>query len=265
MADYTALLITEEAGVAIVTINRPKALNALNSTVLDELAQAFDELADNNAVKAIIITGAGEKAFVAGADITQMKDMNVVEGKVFAEKGQNVFMKIEQCPKPVIAAVNGFALGGGCEIAMACDIRIASEMAKFGQPEVGLGIIPGFGGTQRLARLIGRGMAKFLIYTADIIDAKEALRIGLVQKVTAPEALLDEAKAIAGRILKKSAIAVSLAKDAINRGMEMDIPNAMQYEAYIFGTCFASEDQHEGMTAFVEKRKPSFSGKFAKK
>lgn len=265
MADYSTLLIAEEDGVAVVTINRPKALNALNSTVLDELAQAFDEFTTNDAVKAVIVTGSGEKSFVAGADITQMKDMNVAEGKIFAEKGQNTFLKIEQCPKPVIAAVNGFALGGGCELSMACDIRIASENAKFGQPEVGLGIVPGFGGTQRLPRLVGRGMAKLLIYTGDMIDAQEALRIGLVQKVVAPESLLTEAKGVVKRILKKSSIAVNFAKDAINRGMEMDIPNAMQYEAYIFGTCFASEDQKEGMTAFVEKRKPAFSGRFAKK
>jgi len=262
--EYNTLLIAEENGLAVVTINRPKALNALNSDVLDELSAAFDELAMQDSVKVVILTGGGDKAFVAGADITQMKDMNVIEGKLFAEKGQGVFTKIEQFPKPVIAAVHGFALGGGCEISMACDIRIASDAAKFGQPEVGLGIVPGFGGTQRLARLVGRGMAKLLIYTADIIDAQEALRIGLVQKVVAPDVLLEEAKAIAGRIMKKSSVAVNLAKDAINRGMEMDIPNAMQYEAYIFGTCFASEDQTEGMTAFVEKRKPAFSGKFAK-
>ncbi len=264
MKEYTNLLISEENGLAVVTINRPKALNALNSDVLDDLSAAFDELAVQDSVKVVILTGGGDKAFVAGADITQMKDMNVLEGKLFAEKGQGVFTKIEQFPKPVIAAVHGFALGGGCEISMACDIRIASDAAKFGQPEVGLGIVPGFGGTQRLARLVGRGMAKLLIYTADIIDAQEALRIGLVQKVVAPDVLLEEAKAIAGRIMKKSSVAVNLAKDAINRGMEMDIPNAMQYEAYIFGTCFASEDQTEGMTAFVEKRKPAFSGKFAK-
>ena len=265
MSEYTTLLLSKENGVAVVTINRPKALNALNEAVLNELSLAFDELAVNDAVKAVILIGSGDKAFVAGADITQMKDMNVIEGKLFGEKGQKVFLKIEQFPKPVIAAVHGFALGGGCELAMSCDIRIASEAAKFGQPEVGLGIIPGFGGTQRLARLVGRGMAKLLIYTADIVDAQEALRIGLVQKVVATEVLLDEAQAIAKRILKKSSSAVSLAKDAINRGLEMDIPNAMQYEAYIFGTCFASEDQKEGMTAFVEKRKPAFSGAFTKK
>ncbi|MEN6413853.1 MAG: short-chain-enoyl-CoA hydratase [Veillonellales bacterium] len=264
MSEYSNLLFNEEAGVAVITINRPKALNALNSAVLDDLNQAFDEVAANDAVKVVILTGSGEKAFVAGADITQMKDMNVIEGKIFAEKGQSTFLKIEQCTKPVIAAVHGFALGGGCELAMACDIRIASETAKFGQPEVGLGIVPGFGGTQRLARLVGRGMAKLLIYTADMVDAQEALRIGLVQRVVAPENLLEEAKGIAKRILKKSSSAVYLAKDAINRGMEMDIPNAMQYEAYIFGTCFASEDQKEGMTAFVEKRKPLFSGRFGK-
>lgn len=264
MSEYSTLLVNEEEGIAVVTINRPKALNALNSAVLDDLSKAFDDLADNAAVKAVIITGSGEKSFVAGADITQMKDMNTKEGTLFAEKGQGTFLKIEQFPKPVIAAVNGFALGGGCELSMACDIRVASDNAKFGQPEVGLGIVPGFGGTQRLARLVGRGAAKLLIYTADMIDAQEALRIGLVQKVVAPAGLLEEARGIAKRILKKSSVAVSFAKDAINRGLEMDIPNAMQYEAYIFGACFASEDQKEGMGAFVEKRKPAFSGRFAK-
>jgi len=262
MVEYSSLLVTTDAGIGIVTINRPKALNSLNSTVLNELAQAFNDLAGQEDVKVVILTGAGEKAFVAGADITEMKDMNTAQGKAFAEKGQKVFMQIEQFSKPVIAAVNGFALGGGCEISMACDIRIASSKAKFGQPEVNLGIVPGFGGTQRLPRLVGAGMAKLLIYTGDIIDSAEALRIGLVQKVTAPEDLLAEAQAIAGRIMAKSSVAVNLAKDAINRGVEMSIGNAMQYEAYVFGTCFASEDQTEGMTAFVEKRKASFTGRF---
>jgi len=265
MTEYSSLLVTQEAGIGIVTINRPKALNALNSTVLDELSQAFDELAGRDEIKVIILTGSGEKAFVAGADITEMKDMNVAQGKAFAEKGQQVFLKIQQFVKPVIAAVNGYALGGGCEIAMACDIRIASGKARFGQPEVNLGIIPGFGGTQRLPRLIGPGMAKLLIYTGDMIDAEEALRVGLVQKLTAPEELLTEAKAIAGRMIAKSPVAVNLAKDAVNRGLDMDISNAMQYEAYIFGTCFASEDQFEGMTAFVKKRKAAFTGQFSNK
>ncbi|WP_319403356.1 short-chain-enoyl-CoA hydratase [uncultured Anaeromusa sp.] len=263
MFEYSTLHVTEEEGIALITINRPKALNALNSQVLDDLSKVFDEVAASESIQAVILTGAGEKSFVAGADITEMKDMNVLEGKIFAEKGQQAFLKIEQCPKPVIAAVQGFALGGGCELAMACDVRIAGEAAKFGQPEVGLGIVPGFGGTQRLARLVGRGMAKLLIYTADMIDAQEALRIGLVQKVFAQEELLAEAKNIAKRMMKKSSIAVSLAKDAIHRGLEMDLPNAMQYEAYIFGVCFASEDQKEGMAAFVEKRKPAFSGRFS--
>lgn len=262
MVEYSSILVTFEAGIGFVTINRPKALNALNSTVLDELAMAFDELAGNDDVKVVILTGSGEKAFVAGADITEMKDMNVAQGKAFAEKGQRLFLAIQHFVKPVIAAVNGFALGGGCEISMACDIRIASAKAKFGQPEVNLGIVPGFGGTQRLPRLVGAGMAKMLIYTGDVIDAQEALRIGLVQKVTAPEELLGEAQAIARRIIAKSSVAVGLAKDAINRGLDMSIADAMQYEAYIFGTCFASEDQTEGMTAFVEKRKAAFTGKF---
>lgn len=265
MTAYNNLLLSEEDGLAIVTMNRPKALNALNSELLDDISKVFAELSTKESVKAIIVTGEGEKSFIAGADITEMKDMNIAEGKAFAEKGQAIFLQIEQCPKPVIAAVNGFALGGGCELAMACDFRIASETARFGQPEVGLGIIPGFGGTQRLARLIGRGMAKYLIYTADIVKAPEALRIGLVQKVVPLETLLEETKAIAQKIINKSPVAVSLAKDAINRGIEMDIPNAMQYEACIFGTCFASEDQKEGMTAFVEKGKAVFTGKFPKK
>lgn len=265
MAEYSTILLSKEDGIATLTINRPKALNALNSTVLDEMSAAFDDLAADDDVQVVIVTGSGEKAFVAGADITQMRPMNAGEGKAFAEKGEGLFLKIDHFPKPVIAAVNGFALGGGCELAMACDIRLASEKAKIGQPEVNLGIIPGFGGTQRLPRLVGRGMAKLMIYTGDMIDAQEALRIGLVQKVTAPEELLGEAKAIAKRIMAKSPMAVRMAKLAINRGLEMDLDTAMQYEAFVFGTCFAGEDQEEGMGAFVEKRKPSFTGKFRQK
>ncbi|WP_110954156.1 short-chain-enoyl-CoA hydratase [Anaerosinus massiliensis] len=264
MTMYNNLLLTEESGLAIVTMNRPKALNALNSELLDEISQVFEVLSAKESVKVIIVTGAGEKSFIAGADITEMQNMNIAEGKKFAEKGQAVFLQIEQCPKPVIAAVNGFALGGGCELAMACDFRIASETARFGQPEVGLGIVPGFGGTQRLARLIGRGMAKYLIYSADMVKAPEALRIGLVQRVVPLEGLLEEAKNIAKKIMSKSPIAVSLAKDAINRGLEMDIPNAMQYEACIFGICFAGEDQKDGMRAFVKKENAVFTGNFPK-
>lgn len=265
MSTYENLLLEEEDGIAIVTINRPQALNALNDATMTEIADAFDGLFKKDSVKVIIVTGSGEKSFVAGADIKEMRLLNVEEGKRWAEFGEGTFLKIEQGPKPVIAAVNGFALGGGCEISMACDIRIASENAKFGQPEVGLGIIPGFGGTQRLARLIGAGMAKYLIYTTDMISAEEALRIGLVQKVVPQTELLDQAKKIAKTMMKKSLSAIGFAKDAINRGKEMSIDNAMHYEALHFGVCFGGEDQTIGMNAFVNKEKPQFTGKFAKK
>ncbi len=262
MAKYTNLLINNVDQIAEITINRPQALNALNSDVLTELSTAFDALATDDSVRLVILTGGGDKAFVAGADIAEMSKLNVDKGRRFAELGHNLFLKIQQFPKPVIAAVNGFALGGGCEIAMACDIRLASDKAKFGQPEVTLGIIPGFGGTQRLPRLVTAGMAKLLIFTGDMIDAQEAYRIGLVQKVVPAEELMTEAKAIARRIIARSPIAVSLAKNAINRGLDMDIANAMLYEAFAFGTCFSGEDQGEGMGAFLAKRKPIFSGKY---
>jgi enoyl-CoA hydratase len=262
MSDFKTLLISYDQQIAEVVINRPKALNALNSDVLAELLRVFDELAADDAVKVVILTGSGDKAFVAGADIAEMSKMDVQESRKFAELGQEVFLKIQQFSKPVIAAVNGFALGGGCELAMACDIRVASEKAKFGQPEVTLGIIPGFGGTQRLPRLVTAGMAKLLIFTGDMIDAQEAYRIGLVQKVLPAAEMMAEVKAIAGRIIARSAIAVGLAKAAINRGLDMDISTAMQYEAFIFGTCFAGEDQTEGMEAFLAKRKAVFSGKY---
>lgn len=265
MGEYNNLLVHEEAGIAVVTFNRPKALNALNDALMSEISDVFTEINKKDSIKVIILTGSGEKSFVAGADIKEMKDLNADEAKRWAEKGEGTFLKIEQCEKPVIAAINGFALGGGCEIAMACDIRIAAENAKFGQPEVGLGIIPGFGGTQRLSRLVGRGMAKYLIYTADMIKADEAYRIGLVQKVVPLENLLAEAKKIAQTIISKSQTAVCFAKDAINRGSEMSMANAMQYEAYIFGLCFSGEDQAEGMGAFTNKEKPQFTGNFTKK
>lgn len=250
-----------EGALAEVTINRPKALNALNSETLQELGQVIQELAGNKEVGVVIITGAGEKAFVAGADITQMKDMNAIEGREFGRLGQKVFSAIETMPQVVIAAVNGFALGGGCELAMACDIRLASKNAKFGQPEVTLGITPGFAGTQRLPRLVGRAIAKELIYTGDMIDAEEAYRIGLVNKVYEPEELMDKAREMAKRILSRGMIAVQLCKAAINNGMNMDTESAYNYEAEVFGLCFATEDQKEGMTAFVEKRKANFKGR----
>lgn len=249
------VLLQKEGKIAILTINRPKALNALNSETLKELDIVIDEIAKDDEILAVILTGAGDKAFVAGADISQMKDMNVLEGRAFAMLGNKVFRKLETLEKPVIAAVNGFALGGGCELSMACDIRLASEKAKFGQPEVGLGITPGFGGTQRLARLVGMGMAKELVYSARNIDAQEALRIGLVNHVVAPEVLMDEAKKLANEIASKAPVAVKLSKQAINRGMQVDIDTAVIIECEVFGECFSTEDQKDAMTAFVEKRK----------
>jgi enoyl-CoA hydratase len=245
---------------AEVTINRPKALNALNSQTLRELGTVIDELANNKEVKIVIITGAGEKSFVAGADITEMKDLGAIQGRELARLAQKVFSAIEHMPQVVIAAVNGYALGGGCELSMACDIRLVSSKAKFGQPEVTLGITPGFAGTQRLPRLVGRGIAKEMIFTGDMIDAQEAYRIGLANKVYAPEELLPKARELGEKIASRGMCAVSLAKAAINNGMNMDTESAYSYEADIFGLCFATEDQKEGMTAFVEKRKAAFKG-----
>lgn len=253
--EFKNVILEKEGKVAIVKINRPQALNALNSETLKELDIIVDDLANDNEVLAVILTGGGDKAFVAGADITEMKELNTIEGRKFGILGNKVFRKLETLEKPVIAAIHGFALGGGCEIAMACDIRIATTKAKFGQPEVGLGITPGFGGTQRLPRLVGMGMAKQLIYTADIINAEEALRIGLVNKVVEVESLMDEAKALANKIAANAPVAVMLSKTAINRGMQCDIDTALFYESEVFGECFSTEDQTEGMTAFVEKRK----------
>ena len=258
--EFKNLTVVNEGNVAIVTINRPKAMNALNSETLKELDVAFDELSTADNVLCVILTGEG-RAFVAGADISEMKSLNAMEGRKFSILGNKVFRKIESMEKPVIAAVNGFALGGGCEISMSCDIRIASTKAKFGQPEVGLGIIPGFGGTQRLARHVGLGMAKQLIFTAEIIKADEALRIGLVNKVVEPEALMEEAKALANAIAMQAPIAVKLAKVSLNKGMQCDIDTAIAYESEVFGECFATEDQTEGMSAFLEKRDKSFKNK----
>ena len=239
--------------VAIVTINRPEALNALNSQVLDDLAATFDAI-DTNVVRAVVLTGAGEKSFVAGADIGEMSTLTKVEGEAFGKKGNDIFRKIEQFPVPVIAAVNGFALGGGCEISMSCDIRICSENAMFGQPEVGLGITPGFGGTQRLARLIGAGMAKQLIYTARNIKADEALRIGLVNAVYPQEELMAAAEKMASQIAANAPIAVRACKKAINDGLQTDIDEAIVIEEKLFGSCFETEDQKEGMANFLRKK-----------
>lgn len=255
---YENILLEKEDRLAILYINRPQALNALNQDTLLELKDAVLSINNDPDIDVLIITGAGEKAFVAGADIAYMKNMSAMEGRAFGAMGQEVFLLIEKLEKPVIAAVNGFALGGGCELAMCCDFRIASTNAKFGQPEVGLGITPGFGGTQRLARLVGPGMAKQMLYTASNIDANEAYRIGLVNQVVAPEELLAATKKIAGKILKNAQLAVRLCKAAANNGLQTDIAHAMEIEADCFGLCFATADQKEGMSAFVEKRKPLF-------
>ena len=258
--EYTKLIIEKQEDICIVKINNPQAMNALNSTVLSELDCAFSQIESDQTIKVVILTGEG-RAFVAGADISQMSTMSAAEGKAFGEQGAAVFRKIEQLKVPVIAAVNGFALGGGCELAMACDIRIASAKAKFGQPEVGLGITPGFSGTQRLPRLVGMGVAKELIYTADIIGADEAYRIGLVNKVAEPEALMDQAIEMAKKIASKAPIAVRYSKEAINRGCQGDIDTAIAIEANLFGLCFASEDQKEGMSSFLNKKAPEFKNK----
>ena len=253
--------------VGIITINRPQALNALNSQVLEELDEVFSNV-DLNTVRCLVLTGAGEKSFVAGADIAEMSTLTKAEGEAFGKKGNDVFRKIETFPIPVIAAVNGFALGGGCEISMSCDIRICSDNAVFGQPEVGLGITPGFGGTQRLARLVGAGMAKQLIYTARNIKAPEALRIGLVNQVvsaeldeagnqvkSAQENLLATAEKMAATIAANAPIAVRNCKKAINDGLEVDMDKAIVIEEKLFGDCFETEDQRAGMGNFLEKDK----------
>lgn len=255
--DFKNLLFKKEGHIGILSINRPDALNALNSQVLDELDSAMDILKEDGEIHVIILTGEG-RAFVAGADIKEMKDMDMFKAREFADKGESVFRKIELMEKPVIAAINGFALGGGCELSMCCDIRIASDKAKFGQPEVGLGIIPGFAGTQRLSRLVGLGRAKELIFTTDMINAEEAYRIGLVNKVVSGDKLMDEALAMAKTINSKGQIAVRFAKTAINLGIETDIETGTKIEKDLFGLCFATEDQKEGMEAFLGKRNPNY-------
>lgn len=255
--DYKKLIIEKQENICIVKINHPEALNALNIQILTELGQAFDEIEADKDIDVVVLTGEG-RSFVAGADIAEMSVMKADEGKHFGQLGAAVFRKIELLSKPVIAAINGFALGGGCELAMACDIRIASVKAKFGQPEVGLGIIPGFSGTQRLPRIVGLGKAKELIYTATVIPAEEAYRIGLVNKVVEPEELMTEAIAMAKVIASKAQLAVRYAKEAINRGVETDIETGIAIETNLFGLCFATTDQKEGMEAFLWKKKAEF-------
>ncbi len=258
--DFKNLTIAKEENVAVLTINRPKALNALNTELLNELDKAIDVLKEEDDVFVIIITGEG-KAFVAGADIGEMRDMSPEEAREFAILGSRIFRKIELMDKVVIAAVNGFALGGGCELALCCDIILGGEKAKFGQPEVGLGICLGFAGTQRLPQLVGVKKAKELIFTGDIIDAEEAGRIGLVNHVISQDELMTKAIEMAKKIASKGQIAVRYAKVAINRGIGTDMDTGNAIETDLFALCFANEDQKEGMTAFLEKRKAVFKNK----
>jgi enoyl-CoA hydratase len=255
--EYSTIIFEVKENIGYITINRPNSLNALNTEVLEELDHVFHYISRADEVKCVIVTGAG-RAFVAGADISQMSRLNTIEGREMAIQGQRVMEFIENLDKTVIAAINGFALGGGCELAMACDIRFASEKAKFGQPEVNLGIIPGYGGTQRLSRLVGKGMAKYLILGAEIISAEEAHRIGLVQKVVPPEELLTEAEKFAKLVVSKAPIAVKMAKTAINNGINLDLRSGVAFEAEAYVSTFCSEDRVEGMKAFIEKRDPKF-------
>lgn len=262
MYEYDNLLVNTNAdGITTVTVNRPRFLNALDTHTLIEMKDCFNKLATDENTKALLVRGAGEKAFVAGADLGAMSTMTAVEARKFSILGHDVFDAIERLPYAVAAAINGYALGGGCELALACDFRFASTTAKFGQPEVNYGIIPGFGGSQRLARLIGKGIAKEMIYTGEMIDAQEAYRIGLVNQVYHPEELYDATERVLRTIVKKAPLAIASAKDAINKGLSMDLNSGLSYEAQAFGNCFATLDQKEGMNAFLEKRKPVFRSK----
>jgi enoyl-CoA hydratase len=257
---YQTLLTLLENNVYIITINRPDKLNALNKTVMDELNSAMDEVYSNNEIRSAIITGAGPKSFVAGADISEFIGLSKEQGIAMAKKGQDLFLKIENCPKPIVAAINGFALGGGCELAMSCHFRIATENAKFGQPEVNLGLIPGYGGTQRLTQLIGKGRSIELLITANMIDANTALQYGLVNYVVSHEELLNKAKSILELVNTKAPLAVTGCIKAANAVFD-EKQNGFEVEVSEFGKCFTTEDMKEGTLAFLEKRKANFSGK----
>jgi len=259
--NFENILLEKKTSIAYVTINRPKVLNALNMAVMEELRAAFHDLKSDKAIRVVILTGAGEKAFVAGADIGELAKHDPVTGKEWTHRGQSVLNLIENLGKPVIACINGFALGGGCELAMACTMRLASENAKLGQPEVKLGIIPGYGGTQRLPRLVGKGVAMQLLLAGEMITAQEAHRIGLVNEVTAPGDLIPRAEAIAAKIIANAPLAVQYAMEAVNRGMEMPLAEGLYLEATLFGVCCATEDKKEGTSAFLEKRAAAFKGK----
>jgi len=258
---YKTLLYEKADGIGIVTLNRPASLNALNGEVFTELYELFQEIEHDAEVRVVIITGSGPKAFVAGSDITEMAPQTSVEINGFVEKVRKASDRIYTLSKPTIAAINGYALGGGCELAMCCDLRIASEKARFGQPEINLAVIPGGGGTQRLTRLIGMTRAKELLYTGDMIDAQTALSMGLVNKVVPLDSLMNEAKEMAKKLLTKSGRILSLIKTAVNSGASMSLPDALDLEAQCFALCFATEDQKEGMKAFMEKRKAAFKNR----
>lgn len=257
---FENIILQVDAPVATILFNRPKALNALNNALFDELDQALDQVCEMEEVKVLILTGSGEKSFVAGADISELAEMNPLEGKFFSRRGQLVFSKIEALPIPVIAAVNGFALGGGLEAAMGCDFIYASTKALFGLPEINLGLIPGFGGTQRLARLIGPNKAKELVFTGKNISAQEAFELGIVNKLCEPEALMDEVMKTAGLIAAKGKVALRSGKEVIQNGMKTDLETGCRIENDVFGLTMASPDAKEGTRAFLEKRKPDFKG-----
>ena len=255
------ILVEREGAVATVTVNRPKVLNALSTQTLDELRRAILALKYDDGIRVVIVTGAGDKSFIAGADINELSQQTPIGGRELALRGQHVFDLVENMGKPVIAAINGYALGGGCELAMACTIRIAADTAKLGQPEINLGIIPGYGGSQRLSRLIGRGRALELLLTGDQITAAEAYRLGLVNRVVTGANLMGEARKLAQALAAKAPIAVRYIIDAVNKGLQMPLPDGQAFEATLFGLVAATEDMREGTKAFLEKRKAEFKGK----
>ena len=257
---YENIVYEVKEGIATITFNRPKALNALNGALLAELSQALDEIAADEDIRVLILTGAGDKAFVAGADISELATFDSLKAKAFGRRGHDIINKLQQLPIAVIAAVNGFALGGGTEISIACDFIYASENAKFGQPEINLGVIPGFGGTQRLPRLIGTNMAKELIYTGKMISAAEALQLGLVNKVIPHDSLMAEVLKTAGVIASKGKVSLREAKQAVNKGMDVDLASGCDIEIDAFALCYASPDAKEGTSAFLEKRQADFKG-----
>lgn len=255
---YENLIVDVQNQVATITLNRPKALNALSPALLQELDGVLDSIAKTPEIRVVVVTGAGEKAFVAGADIAAMQALTATQARNFAKLGMRTITKLERMPQPTIAAVNGFALGGGCELALACDVRVASQQAKFGQPEVNLGVVPGFGGSQRLPRIVGAGIAKELIMTGDMISADRAYQIGLANHVVEADQLLTKAYEIAKKMASRGPLAVRTSKELVNNGLQMDLDRALEYETDLFGLMFSTEDQKEGMAAFLEKRPAQF-------